>query len=169
MQLGIAAALLVLLALWQMPDALAQQQIVGWVEPVRIEPDGILLKAKMDTGARTSALYAHGIQRYEHNGAPWVRFDVLEPGGKADHFDRPVVREVKIRRRGGGLIKRPVVELGLCIGSHYEKAQVDLADRSGFTYPLLVGRLFLQRGFLVDPQHTLLTRPHCKNQSSPTP
>jgi hypothetical protein len=74
-----------------------------------------------------------------------------------------VVRWTRIKGKGTDqMIRRPVVELALCIGGRQLQGPVNLADRSGFLYPVLVGRDFLTRGrFLVDPAALHTASPDC--------
>lgn len=72
-----------------------------------------------------------------------IRFQLTSRGGKEVILTKPVSRWVSIRRRGGGSIVRPVVELELCIAGRRVAGEVNLADRSGFNYPLLIGRNML--------------------------
>lgn len=73
-----------------------------------------------------------------------VTFQLTSRGGKKVVYTAPVVRWVSIRRRGGGRIKRPVVLMDLCIAGRSVTGEVNLADRSGFNYPLLIGRNMLR-------------------------
>lgn len=72
-----------------------------------------------------------------------IRFRLTSKGGRKVILTRPVERWVSIRRRGGGSIVRPVVKLDLCIAGRRVSGEVNLADRSNFNYPLLIGRNML--------------------------
>jgi len=73
-----------------------------------------------------------------------------------------VTRMARIKRHFGKEQVRYVVKLGICLGSVYREAEVTLVDRTGFNYPLLVGRNFLKDDFLIDPSATFLNKPDCK-------
>lgn len=147
--------------------AAAGKHVAGWVEKVRIEPDGFVVKAKLDTGARTSAIDARHIRTYRRDGERRARFDVTDAQTVIHHFDQPVVRMAHVKLRGGGVSQRPVVRLGICLDGERIEAQVDLTNRNGFDYPMLVGRRLLRQGFIVDPSRTFLTQPQCREGSAP--
>jgi len=159
-RLALAAACL--LAALAAPAAAADhKQVTGWVEHVLLYPGPIRLKAKMDTGAKTSSLSVISIKHFSRDGRPWVRFRVYNSDGHPITLERPVVRTVLIKRHGEPPKPRPVVMMNLCVGSVLKAAQIDLANRSNYLYPLLVGRRFLAGHFLVDPDRTFTVRPSC--------
>lgn len=144
------------------PAATADQhQVAGWVEHVLLYPGPIRIKAKLDTGAKTTSLSVINIKQFSHGGRPWVRFRVYDSAGHPVTLERPLVRTVLIKRHGEPAKPRPVVMMKLCLGTLLKATQVDLENRSNYLYPLLVGRRFLAGDFLVDPGRTLTIRPAC--------
>jgi len=150
--------------------AKAKARVVGWVEYVRIKDVDVKLKAKMDTGATTSSIDAEIIdikkvaeRRRGFTGETAIFSMVDDDGEKKKVFERQIVRYVRIKKKGNGFIRRPVVEMTFCVGGHEVLQEVNLADRGGFLYPVLVGRNMLQHAELVvDPARVFLTRPTCK-------
>jgi len=145
----------------------AEKFTAGWIEPVQIQPGGMLLDGKLDTGATTSSLDCDCITPQERDGKQWVRFGVRGKDGKVVHIEREVVRKVKIKRHFGGQQERLVVKLGLCLANVYKDVEVTLVDRTGFSYPLLVGRNFLKGNIVVDSDKRYTTEPACKVPASP--
>ena len=143
--------------------------ILGWVEFVEFSDPNIRLKAKLDTGATTSSLNALNQKRFKRDGKSWIRFDVEDPEQPENHvtFEAPIVRHVRIVRHGGETQRRPVVELGMCVGNVYRKRQFSLIDRSEFIYQVLVGRNFLRDHIAVDSGSTYLDEPRCKQLNRP--
>jgi hypothetical protein len=91
-----------------------------------------------------------------------ITFKLTSRRGREVIFTEPVVRWVSIRRRGGGTIVRPVVNMDLCIGGIRVNGEVNLADRSGFNYPLLVGRNMLsEAGIAIDSRKIFAARKAC--------
>lgn len=161
-RLFLAASAVLALGLFTGRALAAGPQIVGWVEVVQLHADRtITLKAKMDSGAKTSSLAVTDLQRFSRGGRPWVRFRIQASNGAKVTIERPVLRTVRIKRHGRASKARPVVVMGLCVGSVFKRTQIDLADRGNYLYPLLVGRRFLQGDFLIDPGRTLTVAPHC--------
>jgi hypothetical protein len=154
------AALLVSLP---MTASAAPPLTLGWAERVRLHPGGIEIAAKLDTGAVTSSLSAEDIEIYRHDGAAWVRFDVATGTGGAIRLERPLVRTMLIKDRGVRSRRRPVVSLGICVGTLYREVEVNLVDHSHFDYPMLIGRGFLSQGIAVDPARQFTTAPDCKD------
>ncbi len=144
-----------------------EKQIIGWVETVQILPENFQISAKIDTGADNSSLNITDPVEFFKGNDPWIRFTV--PLGKNKHLtiEKPIERSTHIKRKGAPSLKRPVVLIDLCVGSMYKKnAPVNLADRSGFKYPMLIGRSFLKGLAIVDSELTDTKPPSCLNNSS---
>ena len=135
--------------------------IVGHLEDAVIFPSGLAIKAKMDTGADLTSIHAVNVQKYKKDGRDWVRFTV-DTGARRMRFRRVVERIVRIHRAGVSMIDRPVVRLNLCIAGYHKLAEVNLANRTGMSTPLLVGRSFMKAGGLViDSGQQYVGRPVC--------
>jgi len=133
--------------------------VTGWLEAVVLSPWKIRLRAKLDTGAKTSSIHATGIEKFKRDGRIWVRFEM--PQGKFKKagdiiVETPLLREVAIKRHNLVPAIRSVVELDFCIDSHFYRAEFTLADRSKFNYPVLLGRRFLKDNILVDAGKTFI-------------
>ena len=144
----------------------ADVAVVGWIERARLDGDGLVLAAKLDTGADTSSLHASDIRWQTREDGDWVVFDVANERGEKVQFERKVIRVARIKRIGGGTQKRPTVMMGLCLGRVYRQTQITLVDRSGFNYELLVGRRFLAHHFVVDAARTHTTEPDCREEKT---
>lgn len=91
-----------------------------------------------------------------------ITFKLTSKGGKEIILTKKVVRWVSIRRRGGGSIVRPVVMLDLCIAGRVVRGEVNLADRSGFNYPLLIGRNMLKKAAIsIDAREIFAEKRAC--------
>lgn len=139
------------------------KEVVGWIENVQFYPDGLIIKAKIDTGAKTSSLNYNEINQIEIDGEKWVSFSITNANGETQHFKKKVVRTAIIKRHFGVKQERLVIKMGLCLGSVYKEAEVNLVDRSGLNYQLLIGRRFLKEAFLVEPNNKFLSKPECQN------
>jgi hypothetical protein len=140
------------------------KQIVGVIENARILPGDIVIPAKLDTGADNSSLNVRQLTEFEREGGRWVRFEVTDRDGKTVTVERKLLRTAKIKRHQGSRQERPVVRMGICIGNYYKEVEVNLVDRSRFTYQLLIGRSFMKGGLVVDPsvEHTI--EPECRRE-----
>jgi hypothetical protein len=136
--------------------------IVGFTETVRLYPGDLLIRAKIDTGARTSSLHAEDILSFERNGRLWVKFHVTNRDNRTLTFERPVVRQVKIKSLGGPAVTRPIVMLGICVGDVFRVTEVNLSNRLGFNFQLLVGRRFMRQALVVDPGRQFTREPRCE-------
>jgi hypothetical protein len=130
------------------------------------------LPAKLDTGAVTASLSAVNIRIFERDGGDWVRFDLAVEGElEGETLELPVVRTSEIRRRAADVgeddprthTSRPVIEMDVCLGEHRHTLEVNLTDRTAFSYPLLIGSTGLQQfQAAVDPsQEYTAGRPAC--------
>lgn len=147
-----------------------QLKRVGWVEEIAISEVGSVVKAKLDTGAKTSSIDAEIIDIRKTGEAvegkttgDTVVFSVaMEKGGKKT-FERAVNRYVRIKKKGGGFIRRPVISMSFCIAGRSITEEVNLANREGFIYPVLVGRNMMAHADLViDAGKTFISRPTCE-------
>lgn len=158
---------LLLFAAWSAQPAHADTgegaDILGWIEWVQLTDPDLRLRAKLDTGATTSSVHAVNKRYFSRDGDDWVSFDILdrENDDLPVHYERPVVRRVRIIRAGGEVDTRPVVEIGMCVGGTYRERQVTLADRSDLNYPVLVGRNFMRGRVIVDSATTYTRDPDC--------
>ena len=150
-----------LISLALLPSTLFAKEMVGWVENIQLYPGKFSIKAKIDTGAKTSSINCNCITPIERNGEQWVRFSLTNEQGEIHWFERKILRTVKIKRHFGEFQRRFVVRMGLCLGSTYKETDINLVDRSGLNYQLLIGRRFLQGDYTIDPDKTFQTQPRC--------
>ena len=136
--------------------------IIGWRERValpELELDPV--EAKIDTGARTTALHASRIRPFERDGAPWVAFHP-----EHDRLDRaslcrlPVHDRRAITNTGGVPEVRIIIRTRLVIAGRRLRVDISLADRADMAFPIIIGRSALRRArLLVDSGHSWLTSP----------
>jgi hypothetical protein len=126
------------------------QIVAGWVECAKLLPYDIRVKAKLDTGAKTSSINASNLELFSIDDKQYARFSLTNYDNNTVVFDCPVVRTAKIKRHFGRQQVRPVIELEMCLGKLCKQVEVTLVDRDGFNYQLLLGRNFLAGDVLVD-------------------
>lgn len=153
------------LVLWSSglpPAAAAEPRTVGWIERVKLGADGLIVAAKLDTGADTSSLHAENIRWEKRADGDWVAFDVTGAAGEKTRFEHKVVRIARIRQRDSAPAqKRPTIVMGVCLGNVYQLTEVNLTDRSRFNYEMLIGRSFLAGRFAVDSARMNTVEPAC--------
>lgn len=133
----------------------------GWIEKAVLYPQEIVLHAKLDTGAKTSSLHAPDPEYFTRDGKEWARISVTNKKIETVMIEVPVVRSAKIKRHFGESQTRQVVLLDMCIGKVRKTEEVNLVDRTGLNYQLLVGRNFLEGAFLIDSGATYMLPPDC--------
>jgi hypothetical protein len=132
-----------------------QKQLVGWREWVAL-PDLHLghIKAKIDTGARSSALHAYVIDPYRKGGQRWIMFGI-HPVQRESELSIECHAPVKDRRlvtdSGGHKQRRYVIETQLILGGSAMTAEVTLTNRDSMAFRLLIGRTTMDSHFIVDP------------------
>nr|WP_281366517.1 ATP-dependent zinc protease [Nocardioides thalensis] len=134
--------------------------VAGWREWVSLPELGIdWIKAKLDTGARSSALHAFDIEEIERDGKRWVRFEIHPwQRSSADSVvaELPVLDVRSVKSSTGHVQERYVVLLDLRIGDRVVTTEVSLTRRDEMGFRLLVGREALRQGFLVDSRRSYL-------------
>ena len=111
------------------------------------------LEAKIDTGAFSSSVHCHHINKIKKDGEPYVQFNLLDPEHKDYNdklFELPIfdIRDVK-SSNGIGSTRIFIKTAILLFGQEY-KIELSLADRSEMRFPILIGRKFLKNRFIVD-------------------
>jgi hypothetical protein len=139
--------------------------VIGWREWVALpELPGAddplpVVKAKIDTGARTSALHAYYVEPFERDGVPWVRFG-LHPRQGDQELDITCEAQVKDQRKvtdsGGHSELRYVIETTLVLKDRVFTAEITLTDRENMRFRMLLGRTILRGLYLVDSGRSFL-------------
>lgn len=165
---GLCAALLLAVPLAHGSSSEPGKVIAGWVEKISLVEQPLVLKAKLDTGAKTSSIHAINVEPFLHEGKRWVKFDLLlrdvDDKQHTLHMEMPKSRRVRIKESDGEHDRRSVVELEFCFDGRRHVTEFTLADRSEYIYDALLGREFLQGIAVIDPASTFLTQANC-----PTP
>ena len=142
--------------------AAAEKSVMGWVEHILVMPGSVPMKAKLDTGAKTSSIRARIIKEFEKDNEKWIKFSLQGPDDKKVKLERKIERWVRIKRKKRGFIRRPVVKLAFCVDNKLIHEEVNLSRRSGFVYPVLIGRNMLDSHVIVDASKIYTHQPNCE-------
>lgn len=134
--------------------------MVGWREWVTLPDLGVdLVKAKIDTGARTSALHAFKLEVDRVGGALEVFFSI-HPRQRSDtpviDCQAPLLDQREVKDSGGHVERRCVIATTLVLGERRLTAEVTLTDRDNMGFRMLVGRTAIRGIFAVDPARSYL-------------
>ena len=147
-------------------------QVMGWREWIELPALGIRrVKAKADTGARTSALHAFDVELLEVDGEPRVRFKVhpVQRDYKTQvACEAPLVDQRWVRSSSGKSMLRPVIRTRIRVGSRLWSTEITLVRRDLMGFRMLLGRQTLKRRFLVDSGGSFLLGPPRKKKRRPT-
>jgi hypothetical protein len=130
---------------------------LGWREWVALPDLRLTVRAKVDTGARTSALHVDAQWRFIEGGAPWVGFR-LGPEGVAGSLEAaaPIVDEREVTDSGGHTTRRVFLRTRLSLAGIERDVEMNLCHRGGMAFPMLLGRTAMARAFTVDPARSFL-------------
>ena len=142
--------------------------ILGQVEWAWFDLFNDSVKARLDTGAKSSVLYASEIQMFERDGDDWVRFSVSASwveGATAQVkvYEAPLIRKVKVRQAAGDpFTRRPVVKLTTKVGSIVEDIEFVLQNKNSGEFPVVLGRSFIRDIAVVDVAQKFTQVKHIK-------
>lgn len=134
--------------------------VLGWREWVTLPELGIeRVKAKVDTGARSSSLHAYDIHRFRRGGTSMIRFKV-HPVQKDDRTvveaEAELLEQRKVRSSNGVQTIRPVISAEVEVGSERWPIELTLVRRDLMGFRMLLGREAVRKRFLVDPGRSFL-------------
>ncbi len=144
---------------------------LGWRERVALpELDIAGLKAKLDTGARSSALHVDSLETFRRDGVTWLRFSVSAGRrrvttwqGETPALDRRVVTDT-----GGRRSERWFIRSAVSLAGQSFPIDISLTDRRHMLFPMLLGRTALIGRFAVDPMLSY-TQPRVPRTAPDTP
>ncbi|MBO6574369.1 MAG: ATP-dependent zinc protease [Rhodothermales bacterium] len=133
---------------------------VGWREYVGLPQLNLpAIRAKVDTGARTSALHAYRMEPFSREGAPWLRFWIhpLRKHRKVHVVaEAPLVDERVVSDSGGNRTTRPFIRTDLLINGQRWPIEVSLTRRDRMLFPMLLGRTAMEERLVVDPARSFV-------------
>ena len=130
--------------------------LAGWREWVSFPDIGVdWVKAKIDTGARTSSLHAFDIEDRGDEVSFWVH-PWQESDGDATRVECPIFDRRLVRSSSGHSEERIVVVLDIALVGRRVSAELTLTNRDAMGFRMLIGREVLRQGFVVDPAASFL-------------
>lgn len=140
-----------------MPES-TKLAVLGWREWLALPDLGLrAIRAKVDTGARSSALHVDALETGFRDGVEWVRFRhgpdcrAVQPWAEAVVLDRRFVTD-----SGGHRSERIFIRTTLLIDGAAHAIEINLSHRRNMLFPMLLGRTAMAGRFLVDPQRSFV-------------
>ena len=148
--------------------------MIGWREWIRLPDLGIeWIKAKVDTGARSSSLHASKLQVFQRGGADWVRFQihpVQRNSSKTVEAEAEVLEYRSVRSSNGKASRRPVIITRVKLSGSTWPVEVTLASRAEMGFRMLLGREAVRRRFLIDSGRSFIAgKPKIKRKAAKSP
>ena len=141
------------------PSSQRNRIVLGWREWLALPALGILaIRAKIDTGARSSCLHVDTQWRFTEGGAPWAGFRITTgvTGGQVIEAAAPVHDERTVTDSSGHRSRRVFLRTPMRLGDIEREIEINLTDRRGMLFPMLLGRSAMARAFTVDPARSFL-------------
>lgn len=136
------------------------KMVAGSEEWVSLPGLGVpMIKVRVDSGAKTSALHAVNIIPFQRNGETWVSFDVFPiqfDGKRVVHCEAPVVDMRTIKSSTGNRETRYVIRTQMKLNEVVWEIEVSLTNRDSMGYRMLLGREAMRGKMLVDPESSFL-------------
>ncbi len=141
-------------------DDLHSETLIGFKELVSLPEITVeLIKCKVDTGAKTSALHAENIEIFTQRQKKYVKFLWADKNQeKLREIILPLLDERMVKSSTGISTKRPVIKTKLIIGDQTFEIELTLIDRHLMGYKMLLGREAMGDRFLIAPHRAYLTK-----------
>lgn len=128
--------------------------VIGWREWISLPDLGIeTIKAKVDTGARSSSLHAYDLHRFERESEEWIRFKV-HPVQRRTHeiveAEARIFEYRSVRSSSGKATMRPVILTSIELLGISWPVELTLANRDEMGFRMLLGREAFRQRFFVD-------------------
>ncbi len=134
--------------------------LLGWREWVALPGLGVgRIRAKVDTGARTSALDTVWMEEFDEGGVRRVRFELFTAKGERGPGNQCVADIVESRwvtNSGGGKENRVVIRTPVVIGAFNKEIEITLTNRNSMKFRMLLGRTAIMKTFNVNPGRSYL-------------
>ena len=141
-------------------DATNNLRVIGWREIVALPNLGISqIKAKIDTGARSSALHAFHIEKFQREGQEMIRFQVHPDQRDTKHTvaaEAKLLEYREVRPSSGKTQLRPVILTNVELDGVQWQIELTLTNRDVMEFRMLLGRQAIRDRFLVDPGKSFL-------------
>jgi hypothetical protein len=142
-----------------MRDQKSEIEFVGWRESVSLPGFKLFdLKAKIDTGAKTSALHAEEIEIISVKGKKFVKFSIVTEDGIKRSLKSRFIEEREIKSSTGQKTIRPVVKTIIKMGKSEFEIEITLINRDLMGFKMLIGREALNGRFLINPARSYLLK-----------
>ncbi len=132
---------------------------VGWREWVALPELGIRgIVAKIDTGARSSALHVDEQWEFTQDGEPWIGFVIhnMHEGSAGIQGLARILDRRPVTDSGGHRALRPFIATTLVLAGQHRTVEVNLCSRRTMTYPMLLGRTAIRTRYLVDANRSFM-------------
>ncbi len=134
--------------------------VIGWREWLSFPDLGIpCIKAKIDTGARSSSLHAFDIEEFRRGKTTWLRFLVLPLQRSKDSrvlVEAPLVEYRIVRSSSGHQTCRPVIRTLIHCGDRCWETEITLSSRDEMGFRMLLGRQAIAQRFIVDSSRSFV-------------
>ncbi len=125
--------------------------LIGIEERLTLPDLGLEVIARIDTGAKTSALHVEQLEVLRIDGKRHAKFALHADAPPEGYFCLPLVSMRKIKSSNGAVESRPVVKTHLVMNTHRWLIELTLTNRDNMQYPMLLGREAMGSRVLVDP------------------
>ena len=136
--------------------------VLGWREWVHLPDLGLpWIKAKVDTGAKTSCLHAFSLDTFVKDGDNWVRFGIHPHQNETDteiYCEAKIIEQRIVSDSGGHKENRIVISSDIVLGEKRWPIEITLTNRDTMQFRMLLGRTAMQNLVTVKPDKSYLLR-----------
>lgn len=133
-------------------------EVIGYIEKVDLpELELFGLDAKIDTGADSCSLHCDDI-KVNGEDVTFVLYDKVHSAYHGKKITLPISQRKNVKSSNGKSEERIFIQSSIKLGCKSYKAEISLANRKNMKYPMLIGRLFLCRHYLIDVSHRYMTK-----------